>query len=160
MITTRALVRALAFSSVAMTGCGAGTDRVVVTMSHGPVTNSTYVDAEPEGPSAGDTRSTRIEGTDGNDRSMHLDAVLTTTSVDAGGEQRLVSLVFTWDDTGSQVVVQGSASYPTGDAVLDKDTVVERAITGGTGEFAGASGTVISTHLADDTWTHELRIDH
>lgn len=159
MISTRALVLTLALAPVALTGCGS-TDHVVVTMSHGAVTNSTYVDAAPEGPSAGDTRSVRVEGADDDGRSMHLDAVQTTTSVDEGGEQRLVSLVFTWDDTGSQVVVQGSATYPTGNNVLDKDTVVERAITGGTGEFAGASGTVISTHLADDTWTHELRIDH
>jgi hypothetical protein len=39
------------------------------------------------------------------------------------------------------------------------DQSLERAIIGGTGKYAGAKGTIVTTHLSDGTWMHVLNLD-
>ena len=41
---------------------------------------------------------------------------------------------------------------------MPKETL-ERAIIGGTGKYAGANGTVFSTHLADGSWEHVFKVE-
>ncbi|MFZ9627860.1 MAG: hypothetical protein ACO3C1_00755 [Ilumatobacteraceae bacterium] len=143
-------------------GCADDVDHVVLTVSHPPVSSVALTDADPSGPSAGDVRTIHVEGTDNLGRAVRVDAILTTTAEDvpaAGVETRVSTIVFTWVDSGSQLVVQGSAAYTVDKNVLDENTVVERPLTGGSGEFEGVTGSATSTHLADDSWTHELHFD-
>ena len=41
---------------------------------------------------------------------------------------------------------------------LEKDVTVIRAVVGGTGRYAGASGWVKTVHHVDGTWTHEFHL--
>jgi hypothetical protein len=43
--------------------------------------------------------------------------------------------------------------------VIETASSIERVIVGGTGVFAGATGSVRSVHLDDDSWEHVFTID-
>ena len=46
-----------------------------------------------------------------------------------------------------------------GGSTVKVSETLERAIIGGTGKYAGAKGTVFSTHLADGTWQHVFKVE-
>ena len=75
-----------------------------------------------------------------------------------GIESRVTLGVFSFNgEDGDQVLLQGVGLYPASDSTFKPDSSLVRAIIGGTGKFRGASGDVLSTHLADGTWRHEFR---
>lgn len=131
-----------------------------VVVSHGPVPKPTYVDLGDEGASPGDERVWNFSGTsDGKD--VVLDFVMTTTAIDTpekGVETRVTLGVFSFGGSDT-LLLQGVGLYPGEGATLKPSATLERAIIGGTGRFAGATGSVVSEHLPDDTWTHTFRID-
>jgi hypothetical protein len=49
--------------------------------------------------------------------------------------------------------------YPITGSTLKSDVTLERAVIGGTGQYAGASGAVTSTHLTDGSWRHVFNLD-
>ena len=127
---------------------------------HGPV-EVILADTGSDGHQPGDLRVTSAATTDADGEPLgRLDATLTTTVVDVpaeGDETRIGVLVFTIGDSGEhQVVVQGRAHYPAqGSTIATGDTTV-RPIVGGSGLFAGAAGSAVTEHLADDSWVHTL----
>ena len=52
----------------------------------------------------------------------------------------------------------GVAKYPSAKATLEEASSTRRAITGGTGKFAGIGGWVETVHLPDGSWQHTLYI--
>lgn len=73
-------------------------------------------------------------------------------------QSRLTHLVFNVEGKGT-IVVGGSAVYPVDSAaemVAGQPQV--RAITGGTGEFIGASGELTSVRHEDGTYTHDFTL--
>lgn len=139
----------------------AQTTRIVIRVAHGPVTagNSQYIDAPPAGPSVGDVRTYYLPLTrPGSSRRIgYLTGTLTTTATGrprSGMELRTANLVFVLGGAANQLVVGGVASYAQSAAVLARKSVVTRPVTGGSGKYAGARGWCVSTHLANNTWTH------
>ena len=130
---------------------------------HGPVVVS-LATPESDGHQLGDLRVTSVPTTNADGDALgRLDATLTTTAVDvpgAGDEIRISSLVFSFDEEGSsQLVVGGTAVYPgQGSTIATGDTTI-RPIVGGSGRFAGASGSAVTEHLDDDSWVHRFRFD-
>lgn len=129
---------------------------------HGPVEIS-LADAASDGHQLGDLRVTSVAtSTADGDPLGRLDATLTTTGVDIptpGDEVRISTLVFSFDDeAASQLVVSGSAEYPVAGPTIATGDATIRPIVGGSGLFAGASGSAITTHLEDGTWVHEFEV--
>jgi hypothetical protein len=137
----------------------------VIRVAHGPVTagNSQYIDAPPAGPSVGDVRTYYLPLTrPGSSREIgYLTGTLTTTATGRpkpGMELRTANLVFVLGRPANQLVVGGVAAYAQTASALAKKSVVTRPVIGGSGKYAGARGWCVSTHLANNTWTHVFHV--
>jgi hypothetical protein len=151
---------ALFFVALALSACTSSGR--TVTVLHGPVTLE-YLDLGTSGPSLGDERvtsiATNVQG--GSAGTGRLDAVLTTTAIDApnkGDEMRIGHLVFAFGSGSDQIVVDGTSAYPAQSPTIAQNTSTIRPIVGGSGAYAGARGWAESFHLADGTWRHELHL--
>ena len=132
------------------------------TVSHGEVAAPIYIDMGDPGQSVGDQRIWHYDGHDDKNAKVTMDWVMTTTATTNKPDtfaSRITLGIFTFG-SGPQdrILLQGIGFYPTAGSTLKADTTLERAIIGGTGQFSGASGTVVTTHLDDGTWKHELQI--
>lgn len=97
-----------------------------------------------------------------------LDAQLVTSSVDfptVGDEIRMSTLNFIFgagesqfSGSANQLVVSGSGFYPGTESTIAINSDLVRPITGGSGEFEGATGSALTEHFADGTWRHTFRI--
>jgi hypothetical protein len=161
------LTALLICTGLALAACGSDndsersdTDRVV-TVEHGPVPTPVYVDLGDDGQSVGDQRIFHFDATS-NGVTVPMDWIMTTTAVDTpepGVETRVASAVFQLDGLDSTLLLEGTGWYPSDGSTFVSSSSLIRAITGCTGEYAGASGWVDSTRNADDTWTHVFYID-
>ena len=70
-------------------------------------------------------------------------------------ETRMRTLVF--DLKGGQIVAQGVGVYPIGQGKFRPGKAFTIAITGGTGEYAGARGELVSMLKKDGTYRHKFR---
>lgn len=139
--------------------------RVVIRVAHGPVTarNSQYIDAPPAGSSVGDVRTYYLPLTKpGSSRKIgYLTGTLTTTATGRprpGMELRTANLVFVLGRAANQLVLGGVAAYVQSAPVIAKRSVVTRPVIGGSGKYAGARGFCVTTHLANNTWTHVFHL--
>jgi hypothetical protein len=137
----------------------------VITVAHGAVTtqNSQYVDLGAPGPSVGDIRTYYIPLTDPKSGKSigYLTGTLTTVAVEhpvAGMELRTSDLAFVIGKMSDQIVVGGVAAYEQSAPSVATKSVVTRPIVGGSGKYAGARGWVVSTHFANNTWTHVFHL--
>lgn len=165
-------VRRIALVVVALTAVGAFTPGIartsstkVITVAHGAVTaqNSQYIDLGTPGPSVGDMRTYYIPLTDPKSGKSigFLTGTLTTVAVErpaAGVELRTADLVFVVGKISDQIVVGGVAAYAQSASSVATTSVVTRPVIGGSGKYAGARGWVVSTHFADNTWTHVFHL--
>ena len=110
--------------------------------------------------SVGDVRIFHFEGETDKGRAVVMDWIMTTTALNVtvdGGESRVTLGVFSF--TGAdvdQVLIEGVGLYPSANSTFQANSSLVRAIVGGTGQFKGVTGEVISTHLGDGSWTHEF----
>jgi hypothetical protein len=129
-----------------------------LTVTHGAVPAPTYIDLGEPGDSAGDQRIWQFDAQTANQEPVMTDWIMTTTSQTSlvkGLESRVTLGVFTFGKTVKDtILLQGIGFYPTTGSTLKSDAVLQRAVIGGTGKYAGAVGTVTSTHLANNTWQH------
>jgi hypothetical protein len=91
-----------------------------------------------------------------------MDFIMTTTGQSddpSGFDSRMTDAVFSFGEgSGDTLLVHGIGLYPKNGSTVKVSSTLERAIVGGTGKFAGASGAVLSTHLADGTWQHVFNV--
>lgn len=135
-----------------------------LTVTHGAVTKATYVDLGEPGDSVGDQRIFQFDARTGkDDKPVVTDWVMTTTGQGAivkGMESRMTMAIFSFDGLAKDtILLQGIGLYPMVGSTLKSDTVLQRAIIGGTGKYASATGTVTSTHFQDNTWQHVFDLD-
>lgn len=155
-------VVALALVSLAPSALahGRGTAAMSYTVTHDAVT-ITLANPASDGHQLGDLRVTTIPVAGEDGQVGRLDSTLTTVGIDtpnAGDEIRISVLVFSFNDNADQIVVQGTAYYPKAGGTIAAATTIERPIVGGSGTFAGATGTAETEHLADGTWRHTFTI--
>ena len=89
-----------------------------------------------------------------------MDWLMITTAQPAATpdlENRMTSAVFSFGGS-DRVLLEGIGTYPKAGATVKVDATLERAIIGGTGKYAGARGTVMTTHLPDGSWQHVLNL--
>jgi hypothetical protein len=86
---------------------------------------------------------------------------LTTIGQVLNGEDeiRSANLNFVLGDISNQVVLGGVSLYPPVGATIAPGTETIRPIIGGSGEYEGARGQVISKNLGDAGWSHILELD-
>ncbi len=152
---------AVLVGSLALTGCSSQDEATTVTVTHGAVPTPTLVDNGIPGNSVGDTRLFSFDATDEEGEVVRTDWVMTTTALDVapdGFESRVTTGVFAFGDVSNQLILEGAAFYPAEGATLEPSASTIRSIIGGSGTYAGATGWVESTRLADDTWTHVFHI--
>ena len=133
--------------------------KIIVT--HPEVPPPTFLDFGKSGQSVGDVRIWHFDAKTDSGSKLTIDWIMTTTGLvsDKGIEYRITSAVFSFDDgTKDQLVIQGVAKYPSAKATLEEASSTRRAITGGTGKFAGIGGWVETVHLPDGSWQHTLYI--
>ena len=122
------------------------------------------------GHALGDLRvleATPIYDADGN-LVGRLDAQLVTSSVDfpnVGDEIRMSTLNFIFgagdsqfSGSANQLVISGSGFYPGTESTIAINSDLVRPITGGSGEFEGATGSALTEHFVDGTWRHTFKI--
>jgi hypothetical protein len=92
-----------------------------------------------------------------------MDWIMTTTQLDTNAEgeaieSRVALAVFSFTgENGDQVMLQGVGLYPGSESTFKPESSLVRAIIGGSGRFKGASGDVLSSHLANGSWRHVFR---
>jgi len=91
----------------------------------------------------------------------YLVGTLTTVGKVLKGEDeiRSANLNFVLGDISNQVVLGGVSLYPPVGATIAPGTETIRPIIGGSGEYEGAEGQVISKNLGDAGWSHILELD-
>lgn len=176
-IGTNRVRRRAAWSLLALSGlfglasCGSdsagadGADGAVVetvTVLHPAPPAPTLIDAAPAGPSVGDVRIFHYPARTESGEEVGADWVMTTTAMDSpsqGVETRVATAVFHFGaGTDDELLLEGVALYPGESATLKEATTIHRALIGGSGKYAGATGDVVSTHLPDGSWKHVFRI--
>lgn len=145
-----------ALSMLSAVACSGGDGRIVA-VEAGAFGEIAHLDEGEPGPGPGDRYVFTGTGTDDDGNAVRDDWELLTISVEDGVEVRMSRGVFRFDD-GSELVILGAAEYPVGGGTLAEDVVVERPVVGGSGRFAGATGTSITTHRTDGTWRWEFRL--
>jgi predicted RecA/RadA family phage recombinase len=144
-------------TAIARKYCHGNPARRAVTVSHGPVTPVTVIDNGTPGDSAGDERIFAYGATDDRGRAVHVDWLMTTTGVDfpeAGLQTRVNNGIFSWPDVNTQMTLNGVGVYRNSGSVLATASTLDRPLVGGSGEYAGANGWVLSDHLVNGDWTH------
>jgi hypothetical protein len=133
---------------IALTGAASGrpTKRTVVLHAHSQVSNAHLVDNAPTGRSAGDQLVFTERLRDSRGRTIGSDAATCTVLFDA---RSLCTGVYSL--RGGQVMVQLVQPGPTG--------TYRQAITGGTGRYARAGGTVtVDQRSSGDRFTFRIRV--
>lgn len=133
-----------------------------ITVTHGKAPDPIYIDLGTPGESVGDQRIWQFKAKDSSGDFVVMDWVMLTMGTGDGSpeiERRMTSAVFGFSSSPSdRLLVEGIGLYPTTGATVKIDVTLERAIVGGTGKYAGARGTVLTTHMDDGYWQHELRL--
>ncbi len=133
-----------------------------VTVLHPATAAPTLIDLGPAGASVGDVRIFHFSGLTDTGEAVDTDWVMTTTALDSpavGVETRVTTgFVHFGGHTDDQLLVEGVALYPGASATLKEITTIHRALIGGAGRYAGATGDVVSTHLPDGSWKHVFLI--
>ena len=134
-----------------------------ITMTHGKAPAPTLIDLGPAGDSAGDQRIWHFLGNADRNVTVNIDFVMTTTAQSedlAQLDRRMTDAVFAFGEgSADSLLVHGIGLYPKNGSTVKVSETLERAIIGGTGKYAGAKGTVFSTHLADGTWQHVFKVE-
>lgn len=150
----------LLLSMFAIVGPAVADDTVTVT--HGKPPAPAYIDLGAAGASVGDQRIFKFDGK-ADSETVVMEWVMTTLSTpepDLDAEVRSTTGYFTFGDAGKdRILIQGTGIYPSEGSTIKVEATLERAIIGGTGKYAGASGTVLTTHLPDGSWQHVFNID-
>lgn len=148
--------------ATALSLAGAASAQQLITVTHGPVPTPTYIDLGAPGGSVGDQRIWQFDGQTEDQQNVVMDWVMTTTgpsSATLGMERRLtLAVISIGQGEDNTILIQGVGLYPMSGSTLRSDAVLQRAVIGGTGKYAGATGTATSTHLPNDTWRHAINL--
>jgi hypothetical protein len=133
-----------------------------ITVLHGKVPAPTVIDLGPVGDSVGDERIWHFLGTLPDNSAVSIDFIMITTALSDqpdGLDRRMTDAVFSFGEgSADTLLVHGIGLYPKNGSTVKVSQTLERAIIGGTGKYAGANGSVSSTHLADGTWQHVFNV--
>jgi hypothetical protein len=147
-------------ASFFLVACSSSEETLTLTQSKGDSVVLTALELNPSGV-AGDT--TVFEGPVERDGEPYGSIMGSMTKVGALGagwredrEERMLTAVF--DLPNGQISVLGVSYYVEGDELLPAGEPVTRSIVGGTGDYVGIDGEVITVRNEDGSYTHTLSI--
>ena len=133
-----------------------------LTVLHDATPPPAYLDLGAPGDSVGDMRIWHFNGKTQDGTEVVMDWIMTTTGLTtagAGVASRVTLGVFSFtEEDADQILLQGVGLYPATDSTFKPASSLSRAIIGGSGKFARASGEVVSAHLEDGNWKHEFHL--
>jgi hypothetical protein len=145
----------VAVACFAISGSAVATDLAV---RHSKTEAPTYLDFEPKGlDSPGDMRIFHFDGETLDGKKVVTDWIMTTTaeSTVKGANSRVTEGIFSFDENhADQIIIRGVGFYSDVSNTFKPASMLTRAIVGGTGKYAGASGVVVSEHFEDGSWIH------
>jgi hypothetical protein len=141
-------------------GCGGGGETLsVVATAKGQ--HLTTVDLGRQGKSRGDVYVFDSPLVDSEEKESIGSVYGTQTSIALESDLETVQAMITYDFRhGDRITVGGIGQYPRGDTGLVENQEFERPILGGTGRYAGASGTVTSVRRHDNSYEHTFEIEN
>lgn len=144
--------------SLALPSAAVAKDRVEVVRVYHQAVNPTHVSGSGLGMVRTFFIPMAVDGTAADNQ--YLVGTLTTLAEDVqdGLEVRGSNLTFVFGDEADQLVVGGISLYPPAGSTLAAGTKTVRPVLGGSGEFDGARGQVISRNLGANGWTHVFRL--
>jgi len=144
---------------VVSAGCGSDDETLsVVATAKGQ--HLSTVDLGPKGKSGGDVYVFDGPLLDSEEEESIGSVYGTQTSIAMDDDSETVQAMITYDfRNGDRITVGGVGEYPRGDRGLVENQEFERPILGGTGRYAGASGTVTSVRRSDDSYEHTFEIE-
>ena len=153
----RAAVAAVLGGALILGACSSGDDtRTLIIEQDAPALASYGGPAGILKVLAFDARITDPDGTEGVLFGYLLTADLPDASGEAQTEERIGTLVFTFGT--SDLIVSGGTSYPATGAEMQADESQPRAVVGGTGDYLGARGEVVTVRNTDGTYTHTFTL--
>jgi hypothetical protein len=144
--------------ALALAGCGGGGGTTLEVVSESAPVET--VDLGPNGKSSGDTYvfDGRLLDADEGHRIGHVYGMQTSIAVEPDREVVQATITYAFDEGGS-ITIGGIAEYPLGDTGLIRNNAYERPIIGGTGKYAGASGTVTTVRRPDGRYQQTFHLD-
>lgn len=146
-----------AVSGLPATNAAESSKWTTITVRHAPVTPTSV-----QGSGIGTVRyfSTPISVGKAQGAEYFMMGTLTTLSIDAtiGKEVRASNLNFVLGSIEDQLVVGGVSYYAAAGSTIDVGSKTVRPVIGGSGKYAGARGSLTSTNLGTDGWTHVFKI--
>jgi hypothetical protein len=144
--------------ALALVGCGGGGGTTLEVVSDSAPVET--VDLGPNGKSSGDTYvfDGALFDADEGHRIGHAYGMQTSISVERDREVVQATITYTFDEGGS-ITIGGIGEYPLGDTGLIRTKPYERPILGGTGKYAGASGTVTTVRRADGRYEQTFHLE-
>lgn len=157
-LARRAAVAAVLGGALILGACSSGDDdtRTLVIEQDAPALASYGGPAGILKVLAFDARITDPDGTEGVLFGYLLTADLPDASGEVQTEERIGTLVFTFGT--SDLIVSGGTSYPATGAEMQADESQPRAVVGGTGDYLGARGEVVTVRNTDGTYTHTFTL--
>ena len=154
----RAAVAAVLGGALILGACSSGDDdtRTLVIEQDAPALASFGGPAGSLKALAFDARITDPDGTEGVLIGYLLTTDLPSASGDGEVEGRIGTLVYTFGT--SDLIVSGGTSYPAGQAEMQAGEPQVRAVVGGTGDYLGARGEVVTVRNTDGTYTHTFTL--
>lgn len=154
------VVATMTIGALSLAGCATGDETITLTQRVDDPVELVVLDLNPTGDS-GDM--TTFEAGLYLDDEPHGSIMGTMTKVGSLGEgaqidreERMLTAVY--DLPGGQISVLGISYYFEADTLLPEGEPMTRAIVGGTGEYVGVDGEVITTRNPDNSYTHLIRI--
>jgi len=154
----RATVAAVLGGALILGACSSGDDdtRTLIIEQDAPALASFGGPAGILKALAFDARITDPDGTEGVLIGYLLTTDLPSASGDGEVEGRIGTLVYTFGT--SDLIVSGGTSYPAGQAEMQAGEPQVRAVVGGTGDYLGARGEVVTVRNTDGTYTHTFTL--
>lgn len=148
----------LAIAAVAA-GCGSDSESLSVVATAKGLHQST-VDLGPRGKSGGDVYVFDGPLLDSDETETIGSVYGTQTSIAEDSDTETVQAMITYDfRDGNRLTIGGIGKYPRGDLGLVEGQAFERPILGGTGDYAGARGTVTTVRRSDGSYEHTFEIE-
>jgi hypothetical protein len=142
-------------------GCGGGDGETLSVVATAKGLHQTTVDLGRQGKSGGDVYVFDGPLLDAEEKESIGSVYGTQTSIALDSDSETVQAMITYDfRNGDRITVGGIGQYPRGDTGLVENQEFERPILGGTGRYAGASGTVTSVHRPDGSYEHTFEIEN
>jgi hypothetical protein len=160
-VSRAAAIATLSLVGIILTGCGSGT-QILTLNQPAKVVKLKPLDNDLNGYGSDVIKFDAPLKRDGKPYGAVMGTMTKVSSLGVGTrperEDRMLTAVY--DLPNGQVSVLGLSFYKKSAKLLPVGEPETRAVVGGTGAYEGVHGEVVTTHNADDSYTHVIKMTH